>query len=141
MNPFDKYAVLTGRLLVFALLFTVGGFTSIHHVCTTHVQSCCAGGGASEEKDCDGGVTPAAQVPAITSSCHTNALLGVATRPPAIIPKDVKSNGLKSILPAVPTNVFNPQESTAVLFHAILLSPETPRFTLPKYLLNSSLLI
>lgn len=141
MSFLQKYMQITGRMLVIVLLFTTVGFTSIHHECTTHVQSCCASGEAPNHDGCDGGVPASPQVPVISSSCHTNTVLGVAGRPPAILPKDVKSNDLKSILPVILTNVFSPQELTAVAFHANSQSPETPRITLPKYLLNSSLLI
>ena len=141
MKSVEKYIIITGRLLVVILLFTTAGFTSIHHECTTHLQSCCTNGQAPVQKGCDNGIPPAGQVPTINGSCHTNTVLGTATRTPALVPKDAKSNGLKYFGPTALSSILNPQESTAISYRPSSQSSETPRTTLRKYLLNSSLLI
>jgi hypothetical protein len=128
-------------LLVFILLLTTAGFTSLHHECIAHVQSCCANGETPVQKGCDNGVPRAGQVPVINGSCHTNTVLGTATRTPALVPKDIKSIGLKYLVPAVLASVFNPPELAVNPHQRNRQFSATPRTTLDKYLLNSSLLI
>lgn len=141
MRPLEKYIMTTARLLVFSLLLTSIGFTAVHHECTAVVHSCC-----SEQKPPVQGACPNedpanGQLPTITSSCHTNTVVGAATRTPALVPKDIKSNGLKYLLPAVLASVFNPPELPFNSHQHNRQSSATPRSTLCKYLLNSSLLI
>jgi len=141
MKSVEKYIVITGPLLVFILLLTTAGFTSLHHECIAHVQSCCANGETPVQKGCDNGVPRAGQVPVINGSCHTNTVLGTATRTPALVPKDIKSIGLKYLVPAVLASVFNPPELAVNPHQRNRQFSATPRTTLDKYLLNSSLLI